>query len=157
MDARIDELAASDIDMLLMAQASFADSTMVLQLAEAVPAPLLMWAFPEAQVGGRLRINSFCGINLAAHGLRRSGLAYNYVYAEPDDIAAHKKLHASLSPPASRGDSSGPVSGAWEKTLMASILAWSTIRACGRSSVWKSCNTSWSLSSSVFAALIVPK
>ena len=94
MDARISELAASDIDMLLMAQASFADSSMVLQLAEAVPAPLLMWAFPEAQIGGRLRINSFCGINLAAHGLRRSGLAYDYVYAEPDDSAAHKKLYA---------------------------------------------------------------
>ena len=94
IDARINELATSDIDMLLMAQASFADSTMVLQLAEAVPAPLLMWAFPEAQVGDRLRINSFCGINLAAHGLRRSGLAYNYVFAEPNDSTAHKKLYA---------------------------------------------------------------
>ena len=47
-----------------------------------------MWALPEAQVGGRLRINSFCGINLAAHGLRRAGIRYDYIYAAPDDLAA---------------------------------------------------------------------
>lgn len=92
IDARIAELAAADIDMILMLQASFADSTMILQLAGAIDAPLLMWALPEAQVGGRLRINSFCGINLAAHGLRRAGLPYDYIYAAPDDEAAYVKL-----------------------------------------------------------------
>ncbi len=92
IDRRIAELAAADIDMVLMLQASFADSTMVLQLAQAIDAPLLMWALPEAQVGGRLRINSFCGINLAGHGLRRAGIRYDYIYAEPADPAAHKKL-----------------------------------------------------------------
>ncbi|MCY4019315.1 MAG: L-fucose/L-arabinose isomerase family protein [Chloroflexi bacterium] len=89
---RIAELRASSIDMILVAQASFADSTMILQLARAIDAPLLMWAFPEDQVGGRLRINSFCGINLAAHGLRRAGLAYDAVYAPPDDTEAQAKL-----------------------------------------------------------------
>jgi len=49
IDARIDELKAADIDMILVAQASFADSTMILHLARAIPAPLLMWAFPEDQ------------------------------------------------------------------------------------------------------------
>ena len=92
VEVRIAELAAADIDMILMLQASFADSTMVLQLAKAIDAPLLMWALPEARVGGRLRINSFCGINLAAHGLQRAGLRYDYVYAAPDDVAAYKKL-----------------------------------------------------------------
>lgn len=92
IDARIAELQVANIDMILMAQASFADSTMVLQLARAIDAPLLMWAFPEDQVGGRLRINSFCGINLAAHGLRRAGLAYDAVYAPPEDRDAQAKL-----------------------------------------------------------------
>ena len=92
IDARIDELQAADIDMILMAQASFADSTMITQLARAVPAPLLMWAFPEAQVGGRLRINSFCGLNLAAHGLRRAGIGYDFRYAAPEDPGALAKL-----------------------------------------------------------------
>ena len=92
IDARIAELKSADIDMILMAQASFADSTMILQLARALPAPLLMWAFPEAQVGGRLRINSFCGVNLAAHGLRRAGLGYEAVYASPEDADELAKL-----------------------------------------------------------------
>ena len=90
--ARIAELAAADVDMVLLLQASFADSTMALQLAGAIEAPLLLWALPEAQVGGRLRINSFCGINLAGHGLRRAGIAYDYIYAEPEEDAAHETL-----------------------------------------------------------------
>ncbi len=95
IDARIAEFSAADIDVMLMLQASFADSTMVLQLAGALKVtPLLMWALPEARVGGRLRINSFCGINLAAHGLRRAGLRYDYVYASPDEETVYKKLHA---------------------------------------------------------------
>ena len=93
IDTRIAELSAAEIDMILMLQSTFADSTMVLQLAQALDVtPLLMWALPEAQVGGRLRINSFCGINLAGHGLRRAGLRYDYIYAPPDDRAAHEKL-----------------------------------------------------------------
>lgn len=91
--ARIAELAAADVDMILLLQSTFADSTMALQLARALEAPLLLWALPEAQIGGRLRINSFCGINLAAHGLRRAGIRYNYIYAPPADAAAHDKLH----------------------------------------------------------------
>ena len=92
VEARIAELAAADVDMILLLQASFADGAMALQLARAIDAPLLLWALPEAQVGGRLRINSFCGINLAGHGLRRAGISYDYIYAEPEDRAASDKL-----------------------------------------------------------------
>ncbi len=92
IDTRIAELSSADIDMILVLQSSFADSTMVLQLAQAIPIPLLLWALPEAQIGGRLRINSFCGVNLAAHGLRRAGLRYDYVYAAPEDTKAQQKL-----------------------------------------------------------------
>lgn len=94
IDARIAELSAADIDMILMLQSSFADSTMTLQLARSLNVtPLLLWALPEERVGGRLRGNSFCGINLAAHGLRRAGLRYDYIYARADEAAAFKKLH----------------------------------------------------------------
>lgn len=93
--ARIAELAAAEIDMVLVLQSTFADSTMVTRLARALQGkPLLLWALPEAQVGGRLRINSFCGINLAAHGLRRAGIGYDYIYALPDDAAAQDKLRS---------------------------------------------------------------
>jgi L-fucose isomerase-like protein len=86
------KLADDPPDLLLVLQATFADSTMVTTLAEAVDAPLLMWAVPEARTGGRLRLNSLCGINLGAHALRRAGYRYDCLYAEPDDRDALEKV-----------------------------------------------------------------
>jgi len=103
--AAAEGLQDAPIDLLLVWQASFADATMVVALARAVaapaapatpapatPAPLLLWAPPEERTGGRLRLNAFCGINLAAHGLHREGIGYDYLYAAPDDPAALDKV-----------------------------------------------------------------
>jgi L-fucose isomerase-like protein len=49
---------------------------------------------PEAHTGGRLRLNSLCGINLAGHALTRAGYAYDYIYAAPGDEAALSKVQA---------------------------------------------------------------
>jgi len=92
IEAAAKSLQPENLDLLLVFQASFADSTMVLALAQALNLPLLMWAVPEDRVGGRLRLNSFCGINLAGHGLTRAGIAYDYIYAEPTDSKAIEKV-----------------------------------------------------------------
>jgi len=86
------EMADLQPDLLVVFQASFADSTMVLALADAVDAPLLLWAVPEDRVGGRLRLNSLCGINLGAHALTRAGYNYDYVYGDPDDAAVLRRV-----------------------------------------------------------------
>jgi L-fucose isomerase-like protein len=93
-NAAAQNFAQNPPDLLLIFQASFADSTMVAMLAEKVPAPVMFWAVPEERVGGRLRLNSFCGINLAGHSLRRAGFVYDYVYAPPDDASAINKIQA---------------------------------------------------------------
>ncbi len=90
--AAAQELAAARPDLLVIVQASFADSSMAMRLAQAVPAPPVLWAVPEAGTGGRLRLNSMCGINLAGHALTRAGLRYDYVYAAPDDPAALEEI-----------------------------------------------------------------
>jgi L-fucose isomerase-like protein len=87
------ELTQQPLDLLVALQATFADSTMVMGLAEGVEAPLVLWAVPEERSGGRLRLNSFCGINLGAHALRRGGYGYEYVYAPPQDQAVLDKIH----------------------------------------------------------------
>jgi L-fucose isomerase-like protein len=79
------DLDGEPLDLLIVLQATFADSTMVTHLAGAVEAPLLLWAVPEERSGGRLRLNSFCGINLGAHALARRGQGYDYVYAAPGE------------------------------------------------------------------------
>ncbi|MEW6253705.1 MAG: hypothetical protein AB1716_23920, partial [Planctomycetota bacterium] len=82
------QLAAQPLDLLIVFQATFADSTMLMTLAEHVDAPPLLWAMPEAPTGGRLRLNSLCGITLGAHALTRAGRRYATVCAAPDDPAA---------------------------------------------------------------------
>jgi len=85
-------LEKSNPDMLLIFQASFADSTMALALVEATDAPVFLWAVPEDHTGGRLRLNSFCGINLAGHALTRAGYPYEFVFASPQDPAVIEKI-----------------------------------------------------------------
>ena len=96
---RIAESMAKDPpDLLLVFQATFADSTMITNLVEGIDSPLLLWAIPEDHTGGRLRLNSFCGINLAAHALTRAGYRYETIFAPPDDPkAADKILNLALA------------------------------------------------------------
>ncbi len=84
-------LADNPPDLLLVLQTTFADSTLVLELAQ-TDAPLLLWAVPEARTGGRLHLNSLCGINLAGHALARTGYPYDYIYAAPDDPAVLEQV-----------------------------------------------------------------
>jgi len=93
MDLQAAQIAAEALtavphDLLLIMQATFADSTMITALAAATNAPLLMWAVPEAPTGGRLRLNSLCGINLGGHALNLRERKYDYVYAQPGNTPA---------------------------------------------------------------------
>lgn len=88
------QLASEPLDLLVVLQATFADSTMVMSLAQAVDAPMLLWAVPEERSGGRLRLNSFCGINLGAHALRRAGHDYEYAYAPASDPVVRAQVRS---------------------------------------------------------------
>jgi L-fucose isomerase-like protein len=84
------QLAAATFDLLILLQASFADSSMAVHLAGIAHdrgIPVLLWAVPDARDGGRLRLNSLCGINLAGHALMLRGIPYEYVLAPADDPA----------------------------------------------------------------------
>jgi L-fucose isomerase-like protein len=80
--AVIDEEA---IDALVVLQASFADSSLAVAATRLVGVPVVLWAFPEDRTGGRLRLNSFCGINLAGYTLTRMGRGYRWVHLAPDN------------------------------------------------------------------------
>lgn len=92
VDQIIQDLANQDLDLVVIFQATFADSSMAMELARAIDAPIFLWAVPEPHTGGRIRLNSFCGINLAGHALTRSGIHYGYVYAAPDDLTVLDKI-----------------------------------------------------------------
>ena len=79
-------------DLLLIFQATFADSTMAFSLVEKVDSPVFLWAVPEDHTGGRLRLNSFCGINLAGHALTRAGFNYDFIFTNVGDPKVIEKL-----------------------------------------------------------------
>jgi L-fucose isomerase-like protein len=86
------ELSTNNANMILIFQATFADSTMVTTLTENVNAPIFLWAVPEPWTGERLRLNSLCGINLAGHALTLRNHKYHYAYGLPQDPAVLKKI-----------------------------------------------------------------
>ena len=89
------KLEATSFDLLVLLQASFADSSMAVNLASVAHArgvPVLLWAVPDARDGGRLRLNSLCGINLAGHTLTLHGIGYDYVLAPIGDAAGPQKV-----------------------------------------------------------------
>ncbi|MGP1397107.1 MAG: L-fucose/L-arabinose isomerase family protein [Inquilinaceae bacterium] len=93
-----------DLDWVVVLQVTFTDAAMTVALADAIDAPLLLWAVPEPRAGGRLRLNALCGINLAAHALAKAGKPYGYLYTAPD-AGAPAELAAALD----RGPVAAPV------------------------------------------------
>ncbi len=85
-------LSAVPIDLVLIFQATFADSSMVVAITETVDAPIFLWGVPEAWAGERLRLNSLCGINLAGHALTLRHFQYDYAYALPQDRKVIEKI-----------------------------------------------------------------
>lgn len=76
--------AAGPIDLMLILQITFTDATMTVEIAKGSTVPLAIWAVPEPRAGGRLRLNAYCGLNLAAHALGRAGVPHGWLYAEPE-------------------------------------------------------------------------
>ncbi len=101
--AAIEALQQSQVDALVVLQATFTDSQAIVALTEAIDAPVVSWSFPEARTGGRLRLNSLCGSNLAAHALLRRGRTLRHLHLAPDSDDAEQVLGSLLNDPAPPG------------------------------------------------------
>ncbi len=101
VEAALAFIGEDAIDALVVLQASFADSSLAVAATRSAGVPVVLWAFPEDRTGGRLRLNSFCGINLAGYTLTRMGRGYRWVHLAPDDPDAPEAV--------SRAVVSGPV------------------------------------------------
>ena len=91
LDASLDAAladAAGHPDVVVVLQATFSDSTLVGRVADRFGSPIVVWSFPEARTGDRLRLNSLCGANLAAYLLRRRAHRVEFVHTDPSAAAA---------------------------------------------------------------------
>lgn len=93
----IDALKDAGADLMLIFQVSFTDASMTVEIADQIGVPLAIWAFPEPRTGERLRLNSFCGLNLAAHALGRAGITPATHFGPPDDKGIAAFLNGALS------------------------------------------------------------
>jgi L-fucose isomerase-like protein len=93
------ELKQKRLDLLLILQVTFTDAGMSKRIAEEIEARLAFWAFPEPRSGGRLRLNSLCGVNLAAHALARAGRGYSWIHCAPTAPQAAAQLRRLLESP----------------------------------------------------------
>jgi hypothetical protein len=96
-ETALSALTAERLDLLLLLQVTFTDASMTVKIAEQATAPIGIWAFPEPRAGGRLRLNSFCGLNLAAHALARADKPFRWVYAAPTPDALPDILDALVA------------------------------------------------------------
>lgn len=83
-EAAMAELKQRKLDLVLILQVTFCDASMAVKIAAENMGPLAIWAIPEPRAGGRLRLNSFCGLNLAAHALGLRGVPLRWLYSAPD-------------------------------------------------------------------------
>jgi L-fucose isomerase-like protein len=92
-------ISREGVEAIVVIQATFADSSLVSAVADKSSVPLVLWAVPEEQVGGRLRLNSLCGINLAAYVLARRGKEYSWIYRSPNDPRLNEEIFEVLEAP----------------------------------------------------------
>ncbi len=80
-------LKAAGADAVIVLLATFTDASLVTTLFNDLDLPTFLWALPEPSIGeaSRLRLNSLCGVNLAAYALTSAGRKFDYVYGAPRD------------------------------------------------------------------------
>ena len=102
--AALSGILAGGASRILILQVTFTDAAMTVEIARA-GLPLSIWAVPEPRLGGRLRLNAFCGLNLASHALGLNGIDFAWAYGDPDDLAGERLAalldgSATAAPPA---------------------------------------------------------
>ncbi len=101
MARALDGLSDSPIDGLIILQATFSSTSLAVQATQ-VDVPVVLWAFPEERTGRRLRLNSFCGINLAGFALTNLERPYRWIYRSPDDPRAATDIASLITAPSAR-------------------------------------------------------
>jgi L-fucose isomerase-like protein len=73
--AAAEQLARAHVDGVVCISGTFHLGHLVLELRRENPVPFLLWGLPELPYnGGKIRLNSVCGLNLNASNLYKSGV-----------------------------------------------------------------------------------
>ena len=90
------KLPAADLHIFFMA--SFADASPAVELFGKVKGPVLGWSMREpGEVGERLKLNSMCGVNLAAHALMNVGQSIRHIHGNADEANVRSAIRDALA------------------------------------------------------------
>ena len=87
-EAALAAVAGAGADVLLILQVTFTDAAFATRAATGFDGRVAVWAVPEPRVGGRLRLNAFCGLNLLSHALGLNGRRFAWAYGDDVDLDA---------------------------------------------------------------------
>ncbi len=86
---RADEFARAGVDAVIMHFVTFPVGAIIPAVAQRLTGPFLLVSNPEKPGAGKvLEQNSFCGANMAAHGLNRLRKPYSFTLTPPAETAA---------------------------------------------------------------------
>jgi len=83
----MDFFAKNECDKIFLFQTTFTDAKFILNFAKDVKKPICIVSFPEPRTGGRLRLNSICGLNLGMHSLIKNNISPEFIIMEEDSKA----------------------------------------------------------------------
>ena len=86
-DSALSFFNTNDFEKIFLFQTTFTDAKFLLNFAKSIQKPICIVSFPEPRTGGRLRLNSICGLNLAMHSLIKNDITPDFVIMEEDDKA----------------------------------------------------------------------
>ncbi|MEJ6761343.1 MAG: hypothetical protein QNK54_05040 [Candidatus Planktophila sp.] len=86
-----------EADLYILFMASFSDASPAVELFGKVKGPILGWSMREpGEVGERLKLNSMCGINLAAHALMNVGQKIHHIHGNADESKVRAAIKDAL-------------------------------------------------------------
>ena len=86
-DSALSFFNSNDFEKIFLFQTTFTDAKFLLNFAQSIQKQICIVSFPEPRTGGRLRLNSICGLNLAMHSLIKNDITPDFVIMEEDDKA----------------------------------------------------------------------
>ena len=70
---------SNNFEKIFLFQTTFTDAKFLLNFAKSIQKPICIVSFPEPRTGGRLRLNSICGLNLAMHSLLKNDISPDFI------------------------------------------------------------------------------
>lgn len=97
----VDDVAAvklPEADLHILFMASFSDASPAVELLGSVKGPILGWSMREpGEVGERLKLNSMCGVNLAAHALMDAGQSIRHIHGNADEAHVRTAITEAIA------------------------------------------------------------